>query len=50
LKQEILKEHLKEKRQFLTQTVKRAEEKGDETALHSALEELSQLSSAPFES
>ncbi len=50
LKQELLKEHLKEKRQFLASVVKQAEEKGDDAALHSALEELSQISMTAFES
>ncbi|MDP2598213.1 MAG: DNA primase [Candidatus Liptonbacteria bacterium] len=50
LKQELMKEHLKEKRQFLIKAVKNAEEKGDEAALRSALEELNNLPATVTES
>ena len=50
LKKELNKEHLKEKRIELTVAVRKAEERGDESALRLAMEEMNSLSSAAIES
>ncbi len=45
LRGELLKEHIKDRKQLLTTEVKRAEEAGDEKKLHKALEALNSLHS-----
>lgn len=49
LKRELLKEHLKGRRQTLAAAVRKAEELGDESALKSALEELNSTPSPVLE-
>lgn len=44
LKSELMKEFIKERKNILTATIKRAEQDGDEAGLTSALEELNKLS------